>query len=73
MTDQPPSTAPVAAPARPRAPLEMNLLAIGGVVAIALADIAAVAFFGLTAGVVSMISTPPLTGLFAIINRSATP
>ena len=73
MTDQPPSTAPAVAPAFPRPSLEMNLVAVGGVVAIALADIAAVAFFGLGAGVVSMISTPPLTGLFAIINRSPAP
>jgi hypothetical protein len=75
MPDQPPAalaeTAPVAAPGRP--PLEINLLAIAGIVVIALADIAAVSFFSVGAGVVTLISGPTITGLFAIISRSPAP
>lgn len=72
MTDQTEASAaaPVVASARPRAPLELNVIALGLVGLVTMAELAAVSFGGVQIGVATAIAGNTVTGLFAVINRS---
>jgi hypothetical protein len=70
MTDTNAAPAPIVAPVSPRAPISLNGLCLAGVVALSIADIAALAA-GVSVGAVSLVSGPVMTGLFAVINRGA--
>ncbi len=73
MTDQPPVAAAPAAPVKPRARLEINLVALILVGVITLAELAAVVWGGTQLGVTTAIAGNAVTGLFAIISRSPAP
>lgn len=72
MTDETPASAPVSAPAKPRAPLEINMVALALIGAVTLAELAAVVWGGVQLGIATAIAGNTVTGLFAIINRSPT-
>jgi hypothetical protein len=65
--------APVAGRPQPRAPLELNLVALVLIGLITLAELAAATFGGLQLGFATAIAGNAVTGLFAIINRSPAP
>lgn len=71
MTDETPAPAPVSAPVKPRAPLELNVICLGGIIILGVADAVALGC-GVSIGAITMASSPVLTGLFAVINRSPT-
>ncbi|MBV9511332.1 MAG: hypothetical protein JO303_13725 [Caulobacteraceae bacterium] len=62
----------VPASARGRAPVELNLLCISGVIVLALADVAALCGH-VDLAAIGAVSTPVFTGLFALVNRSPAP
>lgn len=70
MTDPTSDAAPVAAAVRPRAPLELNVIALVLVGVVTLAELAAITWGGVQLGVATAIAGNTVTGLFAIINRS---
>ncbi|MDR3513876.1 MAG: hypothetical protein P4L73_19735 [Caulobacteraceae bacterium] len=65
-----PASAPVAAPKRRRAPVELNVIALVLVGVLTLAELAAVTFWGVQIGIATAIAGNAITGLFAVINRS---